>query len=130
LDPEIADISANEPTLAWIVTDVVLLGLDAAAVARMLRPLARALTATRSVEDFVVFSRGARAALPPRAAEALIQGASRRFGVTAPAEAIEIRVSGAEYLCALEHGFVEQYLDEALRAVDDIARSTAWSVVR
>jgi len=130
LDPELADISQNEPTLMWIVMDIALLGLDVAAMTKMIRPLARALTATRSAEDFIIFARGARAALPEAAAETLIQRASRRFGVTAPAEAIEIRVSGTEYLRALEHVFPHQYFDEALRAVDDIGRTAARNVVR
>jgi hypothetical protein len=130
-DPEFADISIKEPTLTWIVLDVVFLGLDASTLVRGLRPFARALTATRSAEDFAAFARATRAALPEGAAEGLLQRVGRRFGLPPPPPgAVEIRLPSAQYLQALGHAFPELYFDEALRAIDDLGRATAADLVR
>jgi hypothetical protein len=118
LDPEIADISMNEPNLLWIVLDIVFLALDVGA-AKALRPFARALQASRSAEDFARFAAGARAALPAGPAAAIIRRASLRFGIdpTLLPEAAEILASKATRLVHTPREVaLRELLDEAQRA--------------
>lgn len=76
MDPEIADISLNEPELLPIVLDIASLGLDTVMIVRAVRPAARALMATR---DVAAFSREVER-VAPEAAEALQRSARRRLG--------------------------------------------------
>ena len=87
MDPEIADISLNEPELLWIVLDIASLGLDTVMLVRAVRPAARTLMATR---DVVAFSQEIEQIeqIAPEAAEALQRSARRRLGGAA-AEATE-----------------------------------------
>jgi len=76
MDPEIADISLNEPELLWIVLDIASLGLDTVMLVRAVRPAARTFMATR---DIASFSQEVER-VAPEAAEALERSARRRLG--------------------------------------------------
>jgi hypothetical protein len=83
LDPVIADISAHEPELLWVVLDVVGLVFDAGDVIRLLRPAARAVMASGDIARFA----DEAYQYAPQATERLINSArfqaSRRAGQTA-----------------------------------------------
>lgn len=82
LDPQIADISRNEPDLFWLVVDIVGVVLDAIQVVRMfnqLRAVARTAMATGEVVEFAA---AARRVLPAAAAERALASFSRQRGVT------------------------------------------------
>jgi hypothetical protein len=77
LDPELADISVNEPEIMPIITGIVSLGLDAAALGKAIIALRGPARALLAEGDIVAFAEAARAALPPAAAEQLIFRAAR-----------------------------------------------------
>jgi hypothetical protein len=132
LDPELRDISMNEPTLLWVALDAISLGLDVAPFVRGIKPMARALATTRTAKSLGRFAQATRRVLfgNPAAAEEIIERAARRFGLDPIAGAQEHLVSASHYIEALGHSFPSEYLDDALRAVGDIAGEAASQGVR
>lgn len=76
MDPEVRDISVNEPELMWVVLDIVGLGLDVGAAVRLLRPMARAALRSRRLVEFTEAAR--RVVL--EAADRLVNSLRRRLG--------------------------------------------------
>ncbi len=84
LDPALADISMNEPTLVWIVIDIVGLGLDLGALGAALRPAARGVQASPSLATLGrLHDEAIAAGASPELAEALTRRAAGRFGLNA-----------------------------------------------
>ena len=127
LDPEFRDISINEPEVLWIVLDVVFLGLDAIAAVKALRPFARALTATRSVEDFGRFAEATRTVLgaDEAAAEEIISKTARRFGID-PELALQNETQISESV--IQEG--GQVADESIDASKQALQPSAEAVKR
>lgn len=108
MDPEVRDISVNEPELLWVVLDIVGLGLDVGVLVRTLRPLARAALQTRRI---AAFSQTVRR-IAPDAAGRLIASLRRRLG----REVLEEGAAGSAAARALGEGRnLDEYLD-ALRS--------------
>lgn len=130
LDPVLADISMNEPTLLWIVVDIIGLGLDLGALTKVLRPAARGVqanpgraTLTRLRDDAV--AAGATA----DSADRLARRAAERFGVSAD-DIVELTpqtrhaaVSHPELLAEYER-VANQRMAEITRTVLAAQRST------
>jgi hypothetical protein len=74
IDPAIADISANEPELMWVVLDVVGVVADVGGVVAALRPAARGLAAAGELGEFANEARR----VAPEAADRLIASAERQ----------------------------------------------------
>lgn len=112
MDPEVRDISINEPELLWVVLDVVGLGLDLGAIVRTLRPLARAAIRSRRVVEFQEAVRRLRG-LPSATADRLVNSLRRRLG----REAIEEggAAAGAARAALGEGKTLDEYL-AALRS--------------
>jgi len=102
MDPVIADISANEPQLGWIILDVVSLGLDVGTVAAALRPAARIVMATGELAEFAETARR----VAPQAAEELIARAERYA-------AVEMASKGAPRVATPRVEALHQLLEEA-----------------
>jgi hypothetical protein len=83
LDPDIADISQNEPELFWLVLDVACVVADAAAVGRIVRALRGPARALRESDGIIGFARSARSLpdLSAGAASRLTAKAARRIEV-------------------------------------------------
>ncbi len=86
LDPAVGQILTDEPTLGWLVMDVISLGLDVSAVVGALKSSARVMMATG---DTAAFAAAARKAAPS-AAEDLILRASRQVAARPGSAAVGI----------------------------------------
>ncbi|WP_344120968.1 hypothetical protein [Kocuria aegyptia] len=106
LDPEVRDISANEPSLLWLVVDIVGAVIDLGGILRALRPVARAAMASGKIADFARLARR----LVPEAAERLLMSLRRRLR---GAEAASDVATGARGVSGANRTLA-QYLD-ALR---------------
>ncbi len=100
IDPAVADISMNEPTVLWIVLDAVFLGLDLGAVARALRPAARLLAAQRDLVSLAVFRRRATEEFGEEAGQRLATQAAQRLGLGAVDAAAEATLARARTVLA------------------------------
>ena len=100
IDPAVADISMNEPSLLWVVLDAAFLLLDVGAVARALRPAARLLSAQRNLISLAVFRRRAAAELGEEAGERLATQAAQRMGLGAVDAATEATLARARSVLA------------------------------
>lgn len=109
MDPEVRDISVNEPELRWVILDLVGLGLDVGALVRMIRPYARTALRTRNVTEFETAIRN-MPDLPPSAANRLVDSLKHRMG----REALTETGTGAGAREALGQG---KSLDEYLSAL-------------
>jgi hypothetical protein len=107
MDPELRDISINEPELLWIVLDVIGLGLDAGAIVGALRPFARAALRTGRIAEFAE----AAGRIAPRAAGRLIQSLRSRLG----RQALEEVATGAGRQAMGAGKTLDEYVD-AMRA--------------
>jgi hypothetical protein len=81
LDPAVADLSLNEPSLTWVLLDAAFLLIDLAPVARALRPAARTLTANADALALAAFRRRAAEEVGEDAAARLAARAAGRFGI-------------------------------------------------
>lgn len=81
LDPAVADLSLNEPTLTWVLLDAAFLMLDLAPVAKGLRQAARTLTANADAVALAAFRRRAAEELGEDVAAQLTARAAGRFGI-------------------------------------------------
>jgi hypothetical protein len=82
LDPQIADISRNEPDLFWLVVDIVGVVLDAIQVVKMFNQLRVAARTAMKTGEVAEFAAAARRVLPPAAAERVLASFSRQKGIT------------------------------------------------
>ena len=71
LDPAVADLSLNEPSLTWVLLDAAFLLIDLAPVAKALRPAARTLAAEADALALAAFRRRAAEELGEDAAAQL-----------------------------------------------------------
>jgi hypothetical protein len=81
LDPAVADLSLNEPTLTWVLLDAAFLMIDLAPVAKGLRQAARTLTANADAVALAAFRRQAAEELGEGVAAQLTARAAGRFGI-------------------------------------------------
>jgi hypothetical protein len=81
LDEKVADLSLNEPTIAWILLDALSLGLDLSLVASALRSSARLLVQQADVAALQAFRDRAAATFEPAAADQLATRAAARLGI-------------------------------------------------
>jgi len=81
LDPAVADLSLNEPSLVWVLLDAAFLLIDLAPVAKALRPAARTLAANPDAVALAAFRREAAERLGEDAAAQLTARAATRFGI-------------------------------------------------
>jgi hypothetical protein len=81
LDPAVADLSLNEPTLTWVLLDAAFLMIDLAPVAKGLRQAARTLTANADAVALAAFRRQAAEQFGEDAAAQLTARAASRFGI-------------------------------------------------
>ncbi|GAB3146723.1 hypothetical protein GCM10027290_28930 [Micromonospora sonneratiae] len=101
LDPAVADLSLNEPTLTWVLIDALFLALDLGTVARALRPAARLLTATPNALALQSFRRSAVTHFGEDTAEALTRRAATRHGIeTAGLQVAEQQLAQARQVLA------------------------------
>ncbi|PWU14374.1 MAG: hypothetical protein C5B50_17500 [Verrucomicrobia bacterium] len=85
LDPAVADLSINDPTLTWVILDAIFLAIDLAPVARALRPAARLLKENPTPLALRAFRRSAATELGEDAAARLSARAAERFGLNVAA---------------------------------------------
>jgi uncharacterized protein DUF4157 len=81
LDPAVADLSLNEPSLTWVLLDAAFLLIDLAPVAKALRPAARTLAAQADALALAAFRRRAAEQFGEETAAQLAGRAGRRFGI-------------------------------------------------
>jgi hypothetical protein len=79
LDPEARDISMNEPELGWLIVDIVGAVIDAGAVLRALRPVARAAVQSGRIAEFATAARRVLSQAP-EVADRLVASLRRRLG--------------------------------------------------
>lgn len=109
LDPEVRDISANEPSLLWLVIDIAGAVIDLGAVLAALRPVARAAMASGKIAEFSAAARR----LAPDVAERLVMSLRQRLARGAGA-AGEVAGAAAHTTSGANRSLSE-YID-ALRA--------------
>jgi hypothetical protein len=97
LDPEVADISVNEPRLMPIVFGVLSLGLDAIGVGQALKALRLPARALMSGGDLASFSAAAYRTLPRDAAEKLVARASALPEIAAAKGAVGTTARGTAW---------------------------------
>lgn len=100
LDPAVADLSLNEPTLAWVLLDAVFLGLDLALVAQALRPAARLLSQNPTALSLHVFQQRTAVELGDAAADQLTRRAAQRFGIEVTEEIAERQLNQGRTILA------------------------------
>jgi hypothetical protein len=81
LDPAVADLSLNEPSLTWVLLDAAFLLIDLAPVAKALRPAARTLGANGDAVALAAFRRQATEQLGEEAGTQLATRSASRFGI-------------------------------------------------
>jgi len=80
LDPQIADISTNDPEIMPIVMDLIGMAFAAADLGRAIRLLRGPAKALAATGDIVPFAKAARGVVPAAEAEAFIARAGRALG--------------------------------------------------
>jgi hypothetical protein len=93
LDPEVRDISANEPDLLWLVVELAFAVVDVGAALRALRPLARSAMVTGSLTEFSAAARRVLSSAPD-VAESLIARLRRQARSSGGAAADATRAAG------------------------------------
>ena len=106
MNPDVRDISLNEPTLLWVALDIAFLGYDIGPAIRAVRPYARAAMRTCDIGAFARAVRG----IVPEAADRLVRSLRRRLG----RRALDEGATGAAAREVLGQG---KTLDEYLAAL-------------
>jgi len=138
MDPAIADISAKEPDLAWVILDLVAFIGSAADVVKAINGLRQAARTVRVAGEIAEFSKAVKAAeLPAAAEERLIADATQQAALSQSSRHVmEAVVQGAEthvlspedYLRALGHTFPADFLETIPQTINQIGEAAATNV--